>query len=82
MSGIEDLLERLDRLDVRTSLDGDRLTVSAPKGALSAELREELGRRRDELKAHLKSKGTTADPRHGCGTGPSRIAQGRHRISS
>ena len=63
MSGIEDLLERLDRLDVRTSLDGDRLTVSAPKGALSAELREELGRRRDELKAHLKSKGTTADPR-------------------
>lgn len=57
MSSIEELLSRLRKLDVRTSLDGDRLTLSAPKGALSAELRDELGRRRDELKAYLKGKG-------------------------
>lgn len=63
MSDIEELLNRLRMLDVRTGLDGDRLTVSAPKGALSAALREELGRRRDEIKAYLKSKGATADSR-------------------
>lgn len=51
--GVTDLLARLARLDIRLALDGDKLTVSAPKGALTPALRDELGRRKDEVKAHL-----------------------------
>jgi hypothetical protein len=40
-----ELLERLRSLDIRLTLDGDRLGVNAPKGALTPALREELGRR-------------------------------------
>ena len=47
------LLERLRSLDIRLTLDGDRLGVNAPKGALTPELRDELGRRKDEVKAFL-----------------------------
>lgn len=53
MTSTAELLERLRVLDVRIALDGERLAVSAPRGALSAELREELARRKDELKAYL-----------------------------
>lgn len=53
MGDVVDLLARLSRLDIRLALDGDKLTVSAPKGALTPALREELGRRKDEVKAHL-----------------------------
>jgi len=53
------LLERLTRLDIRLSVDGDKLNVSAPKGAINPALREELGRRKEELKAHLIAQGHT-----------------------
>jgi amino acid adenylation domain-containing protein len=53
-----ELLDRLRSLDVRLALDGDRLGVNAPKGALTPELREELGRRKEELKAFLAAQGS------------------------
>lgn len=49
------LLARLAAIDVRLSLDGDRLNVNAPKGALNAELRAELGAAKEALKAHLRA---------------------------
>jgi amino acid adenylation domain-containing protein len=57
---VGDLLARLSQLDIRLALDGDKLTVSAPKGALTPALREELGRRKDEVKARLAQGGTGA----------------------
>ncbi|HJZ50075.1 MAG TPA: condensation domain-containing protein, partial [Roseiflexaceae bacterium] len=48
-----DLLSRLRHLDVRLWLDGERLRFSAPFGAVSAELRAELGARKHELLAIL-----------------------------
>lgn len=62
MTSTDELLERLRSLDIRISLDGERLGVNAPKGALTAELREELGRRKDEVKAYLTALPPRADP--------------------
>ncbi len=50
-----ELLARLAAIDVRLTLDGDRLNVNAPKGALNAELRAELGAAKEALKAHLRA---------------------------
>ena len=55
MTAIEELLARLGALDVRLTLDGDRLSVNAPKGALSADLRAELAISKEALKAHLRA---------------------------
>lgn len=54
-SHLVDLLNRLATLDVRLSLDGERLNVNAPKGALSAELRAELGASKEAIKLHLRA---------------------------
>jgi amino acid adenylation domain-containing protein len=51
---VQALLERLRSLDIRLALDGERLTVSAPKGAMTDALRAELGARKDEIKQHLQ----------------------------
>ncbi len=58
MSDTVELIKRLQGLDIHLKLDGDRLSVNAPKGAVTAELREELGRRKDEVKAYLAAHGT------------------------
>ena len=58
------LMARLAAIDVRLSLDGDRLNVNAPKGVLSTELRAELSAAKEEIKAYL-----TASP-----PGPVRMA--------
>ncbi len=55
-----ELLEHLRRLDIRLKLDGGRLTVNAPEGVLTAPLREELARRRDEVKAWLAGRAAGA----------------------
>ena len=55
MSDVARLLERLAALDVRLTLDGDRLGVSAPKGALDAPLRDQLAAQKDAIKAHLRA---------------------------
>ncbi|WP_439608604.1 amino acid adenylation domain-containing protein [Hydrogenophaga sp.] len=59
MSDTIELIKRLHGLDIHLKLDGDRLGVNAPKGAVTPELREELGRRKDEVKAYLKEQGAT-----------------------
>jgi amino acid adenylation domain-containing protein len=54
LTSINDLLSRLRSLDVRLTLDGDRLNVSAPKGALTEDLRAELSSRKEQIKALLR----------------------------
>ena len=50
MSSLDSLLDRLRDADIRLTLDGDRLGVNAPKGALTAELRAELGALKEEIR--------------------------------
>jgi aspartate racemase len=45
----QEFLDKLRQLDVRIWVDGDRVRCDAPRGVLTAELREELARRRDEV---------------------------------
>jgi amino acid adenylation domain-containing protein len=59
VSDTVELIKRLHGLDIHLKLEGDRLGVNAPKGAVTPELREELGRRKDEIKAYLKEQGAT-----------------------
>ncbi|MBI4995377.1 MAG: amino acid adenylation domain-containing protein [Rhodocyclales bacterium] len=59
MTSTAELLERLRAIDVRLALDGDRLSVNAPKGVLTQELRDELARRKEEVKAFLAAQGST-----------------------
>lgn len=53
LSTATELLEYLAGIGVRLAVDGDRLDVDAPAGAITAELREELGARKQELVALL-----------------------------
>ena len=57
------LLQRLSRLDIVVELAGDRLRLSGPTSALTAELHAELRARRDELVSFL----TANAPRAGAG---------------
>src|SRR5438093_74778 len=45
----------LRSLDVQLWMDGDRLRCSAPRGVLTAELNEELKRRKEEIVASLRA---------------------------
>src|SRR5262245_43173290 len=45
----------LRSLDVQFWMDGDRLHCSAPRGVLTAELNEELKRRKEEIVAFLRA---------------------------
>ena len=55
MSDLHAILSRLKSLDIRLSLDGERLNVNAPKGTLTPELRADLSAHKDAIKAHLRS---------------------------
>jgi amino acid adenylation domain-containing protein len=52
-----DLVAQLLALDVRLSVDGERLRCSAPKGVLTGSLREELATRKAEVLAWLREHG-------------------------
>jgi amino acid adenylation domain-containing protein len=52
---LSEFLAHLRSLDVRLSLDGDRLACSAPKGALTADIRAELQKRKAEILSFLSS---------------------------
>ncbi|MEW6746116.1 MAG: hypothetical protein AB1486_25525 [Planctomycetota bacterium] len=56
------LLDSLRSAGVEVSLDGDRLRVRAPRGALSGELRAEVARRAPELRALLRHEVDALDP--------------------
>lgn len=49
-----DLLEELRKLDVRIALDGDRLRLNAPVGALTDEHKRDLAQRKPEVIAFLR----------------------------
>ena len=49
-----ELVAHLRALDVRLSVDGDRLRCSAPKGVLTEELRDQLATRKVELLGWLR----------------------------
>jgi len=57
VSDVQTILARLKSLDIRLSLEGDRLNVNAPKGALTAELRADLSAQKEAIKAHLRAVG-------------------------
>src|SRR3954465_10248114 len=52
---LPEFLAHLRSLDIRLGLDGERLTCSAPRGALSPELRAELQQRKSEILTFLAS---------------------------
>ncbi|CAM2064943.1 Amino acid adenylation domain-containing protein [Sulfidibacter corallicola] len=54
-NGTESFLLELHRRDIRLDLDGDRLKINAPKGALTPELRTRLRDRKAELIGFLAS---------------------------
>jgi amino acid adenylation domain-containing protein len=53
MRSVKELLVHLDRIDAKIWVEGTRLRCSAPKGALSPDLRAELVDRRQEIIAVL-----------------------------
>jgi amino acid adenylation domain-containing protein len=54
MTSLIQFLSDLRSLGVLLSLDGERLTVNAPKGALTAEIRSQLADRKQEILAFLR----------------------------
>ena len=59
---VAELLTHVRRLDVNVWVEGDRLRLSAPTGALSLELREQLTARKNEILAFLRTAGTLGAP--------------------
>jgi hypothetical protein len=50
-----EFMDALEALGARFRLDGDRLAVSAPPGAITSEHRAELVRRRDTIERLVRS---------------------------
>jgi hypothetical protein len=69
-----EFLAHLRSLGILLSLQGDRLRCSAPKGALTPEIREALALRKTEILDLLR---VTSDPRRGAGSHPLSFAQQR-----
>lgn len=61
---LDDLLRRLRGRDIRVWIEGDRLRVNAPRGALDAELQSEMTRLKPELLRWLQegAAGASAPP--------------------
>ena len=60
MTSVDELLSRLGALDIKLTTDGEHLHVSAPKGALTPDLRAELAQRKREIMALLAHIGQTS----------------------
>ena len=54
------LLEQLRQRDIRVTLDGGRLRINAPRGALDEDTKATLAARRDGIIDHLKAAATAA----------------------
>ena len=72
-----ELVARLRALDVRLSVDGDRLRCSAPKGVLTAELRDQLATRKTEILEWLREHGERDEVDTSAGREPASSAQQR-----
>lgn len=81
---LDELLERLQALDIQLRVEGDRLRVNAPPGALTPALQSEIVQRKSELIAFLSAaqglkKGRPAF-RPVDGTQPQPLSIGQERI--
>ena len=56
-----DYLSKLRSQDIIITLDGEKLKINAPKGALSPELKTELGQRKAELLTFLRQASNVAE---------------------
>jgi amino acid adenylation domain-containing protein len=56
MTTLEQWLEELAAQDIRLCLEGDKLRISAPKGAVSAQLSAQLTSRKGEVLAYLQGR--------------------------
>jgi amino acid adenylation domain-containing protein len=56
-------LSKLRELDIHLRLEGDRLRLNAPKGALTPVLKEELTARKQDIIAFLKTKASGSAPK-------------------
>ncbi|MFN8008649.1 MAG: amino acid adenylation domain-containing protein [Terriglobia bacterium] len=56
---IHELISHLQRLDVQTWLEGDRVRISAPKGVMTPQLRDEISSRKEEILLFLRSSSQT-----------------------
>ncbi len=54
MNEVLDLLARLRKLDIKLELDGEKLKINAPKGALNDELKLELKEQKEAIIAFIK----------------------------
>ena len=52
------LLDEIAQRDIRLSLDGDRLRINAPRGAMDNELKAKIAARRDDIIARLRTSRT------------------------
>ena len=57
---VRDFMWRLQSLDVKVSVEGDRLKISAPEGALTPSIKEEMQRRKPEILSFLEVAGAVA----------------------
>lgn len=58
---ISELIDELAQRDIRLTLNGDRLAVSAPPGMVTSEIRGILQRRKNEFISHLHQRTVSAD---------------------
>ena len=57
-----ELLDRLHTLDVRVSLDGDRLAIDAPREIWTADLRAQVTAEKSEIIAVLRGREKDVEP--------------------
>ncbi|HMB48354.1 MAG TPA: hypothetical protein VKN63_08775 [Afifellaceae bacterium] len=62
MMPIEDFVAELAELDVRLSVDGERLNCSAPNEVMNSDLQSRLAERKSELMAFLTGVAERAKP--------------------
>ena len=62
MSDTAELIARLQTLDVRVWLEGERLKCSAPKAGMTDDIRKTLTERKDDIVAYLRQSAAISDP--------------------
>jgi amino acid adenylation domain-containing protein len=83
---VRHLLDQLAKRDIRLSLDGNRLRINGPRGALDDELKATIAVRRDDIIARLRMPGSTLQD-HDAGaihrisrTGPLPVSSAQQRL--
>jgi amino acid adenylation domain-containing protein len=74
---IDELVAQVRALDIRLSVDGERLRCSAPRGVLTDRLREQLSTRKAEILTWLRTHGNGSSEGQGSGHETLSFAQQR-----